>query len=547
MATIPLAAAWSVCRLVAAGPAAVAIPAIWPPDGGIRREVIAAGVGVALLVALLPRGRRRMALVPLALILLAPLPSAVALLFPESQGSAATAAGLARFALLSSLFLSVVVLALVVAWERVARPLPRIFLDVVRSLAVAVALIVILSESGVDPQSLFTGSALFTAALGFALKDTLGNVFAGLAIHAEHPFAVGDWIQYDTNQAHIGRVVEINWRATKVLTLDEAYVIIPNGQLAQASIRNFTKPDPWSRRSLYVIIPNGQLAQASIRNFTKPDPWSRRSLYVITPYDVSPQRVQRIILEAIRGSFGVRDEPPPSVVTNDFKDRGVEHWVRFFTTEFDKRDRVDGMARDRIWFALARHGIEIPVATQAIRLQQLPPPPAAEPWEAAVERRVALLGGIPLLADLDDGQRRRLAAENRELVFAAGEPVVREGDVGDSMFVVVDGEVDVRAAGGARGTVSLARLGPGQVFGELSLLTGAPRSATVAATVETRVLEISKASIAHLLEAERGLVDKLGAALAARLADRSRLLTGEAVAPATEPDMFRRIRDFFAT
>jgi len=196
---------------------------------------------------------------------------------------------------------------------------------------------------------------------------------------------------------------------------------------------------------------------------------------------------------------------------------------------------------------LARHGIEIPVATQAIRLQQFPPPPAAEPWEAAVERRVALLGGIPLLADLDDGQRRRLAAENRELVFAAGEPVVREGDVGDSMFVVVDGEVDVRAAGGARGTVSLARLGPGQVFGELSLLTGAPRSATVAATVETRVLEISKASIAHLLEAERGLVDKLGAALAARLADRSRLLTGEAVAPATEPDMFRRIRDFFAT
>jgi len=518
MATIPLAAAWSVCRLVAAGPAAPAIPAIWPADGGMRREVFAAAVGVALLLALLPRGRRRMALVPLALILLAPLPSAVALLFPDSQGAAATAVALARFALLSSLFLSVVVLALVVAWERVARPLPRIFLDVVRSLAVAVALLVILSESGVDPQSLFTGSALFTAALGFALKDTLGNVFAGLAIHAEHPFEVGDWIQYDTNQAHIGRVVEINWRATKVLTLDEAYVIIPNGQLAQASIRNFTKPDPWSRRSLYVV----------------------------TPYDVSPQRVQRIILEAIRGSFGVRDEPAPSVVTNDFKERGVEHWVRFFTTEFDKRDRVDGMARDRIWFALTRHGIEIPVATQAIRLQQLPPPPAAESWEAAVERRVALLGGIPLLADLDDGQRRRLAAENRESVFAAGEPVVREGDVGDSMFVVVDGEVDVRAADGARGTVTLARLGAGQVFGEMSLLTGAPRSATVAATVETRVLEISKASIAHLLEAERGLVDKLGAALAARLADRSRLLTGEAVAPATGPDMFRRIRDFFA-
>jgi small-conductance mechanosensitive channel len=116
-----------------------------------------------------------------------------------------------------------------------------------------------------------------------------------------------------------------------------------------------------------VIIPNGQLAQASIRNFTKPDRWSRRSLFVVTPYSVSPQRVQKIILEAIRGSFGVLDSPAPSVVTNAFTDRGVEHWVRLFTTEFDKRDRVDGMARDRIWFALARHGIEIPVATHAVR------------------------------------------------------------------------------------------------------------------------------------------------------------------------------------
>lgn len=517
MATIPLAAAWSVCRLVAAGPAAVAIPAIWPPDGGIRREVIAAGVGVALLVALLPRGRRRMALVPLALILLAPLPSAVALLFPESQGSAATAAGLARFALLSSLFLSVVVLALVVAWERVARPLPRIFLDVVRSLAVAVALIVILSESGVDPQSLFTGSALFTAALGFALKDTLGNVFAGLAIHAEHPFAVGDWIQYDTNQAHIGRVVEINWRATKVLTLDEAYVIIPNGQLAQASIRNFTKPDPWSRRSLYVI----------------------------TPYDVSPQRVQRIILEAIRGSFGVRDEPPPSVVTNDFKDRGVEHWVRFFTTEFDKRDRVDGMARDRIWYALARHGIEIPVATHAVRLTELPPP-AVEPPAAGVDRRVECLSRISLLEPFGSDLVRRLAEQNVDRAYGAGEQVIRQGDPGASMFVIMSGGVEVTARDGAAPPVRLAALGPGDYFGEMSLMTGAPRVATVTTLGETRLLEVGKESFRAILAAHPELVEGLGRSLRLRMAERTQAIAGVGRGTPEVQDIFRKIRDFFA-
>jgi len=518
----------SLSTVVAAGVlAAGGGDAAWVPgvlrDPGFRRELLATLVAAVALVGLLPRGRRRLAVWPLLLVLLATMPilSALAFHLVDPGGSDAAprwALFTARFFLLASLMLSLVSLVMVVAWERIGRPLPQIFLDVFRWLAVGVALVVVLYEVGVDARDLFAGSAVFTAVLGFALKDTLGNVFAGLAIQAERPFTLGDWIQYDANPAHIGRVVEINWRATKVITLDEAYVVIPNGQLAQASIRNFTKPDPWSRRSLFVV----------------------------TPYDASPQRVQRIILDAIRGSFGVLDHPAPSVVTNDFKERGVEHWVRFFTTDFDKRDRVDGMARDRIWFALARHGIEIPVATQAIRLQQLPPPPAGASPETLVERRADVLRGVALLADLDDAQRRRLAEENRELLFAKGEAVVHQGDDGDCMFVVLDGAVEVTAAERDRGPVSLSRLGPGAVFGEVSLLTGAVRSATVTATEETRVLEISKRSLAHLLAAEHGLVEKLGAALAERLDARHRALEGDPRRPVAEPDLFQKIRDFFS-
>jgi small-conductance mechanosensitive channel len=165
----------------------------------------------------------------------------------------------------------------------------------------------------------------------------------------------------------------------------------------------------------YVIIPNGQLAQASIRNFTKPEPWSRRSLFVVAPYDVSPQRVQQTILEAIRGSFGVLEHPAPSVVTNDFKERGIEYWVRLFTNDFDKRDRVDGMARDRIWYAFSRQGIEIPVATQQIRLTQLPTP-AVESPAAAIDRRIESLRRIGMLEVLAPEQIGRLAEESVERV-----------------------------------------------------------------------------------------------------------------------------------
>jgi small-conductance mechanosensitive channel/CRP-like cAMP-binding protein len=496
---------------------AAALP-LWPPDAELQRKFAVAVVAWVVMLLTLPKPRRWMAIWPLVLLVLAPLPFIVALLFPESSDAPALATDGSRFFLLASLLQSVLLILVVSLWERFAKPMPRIFLDVFRWLMLAAAVVAILYESGVNSGNLFTGSALVTAALGFALRDTLGNVFSGLAIHAEHPFEVGDWIQYDQNQAHIGRVVEINWRATKVITLDEAYVIIPNGQLAQASIRNFTKPEPWSRRSLFVI----------------------------TPYHVPPQRVQAIILEAIRGSFGVLEHPAPSVVTNDFKERGVEHWIRLFTTEFDKRDRVDGMARDRIWYALARHGIEIPVATHAVRLTQLPAPVPEAP-EDAIERRIECLARVGLLASLDADQVRRLATDNAERMFAAGEQVVRQGAPGDSMFVILSGRVEVTTREGDLPAVRLAVLGPGDFFGEMSLMTGVARVATVTTLEETRLLEVCKAAFGRVLETKPSLVEEIGAALRERMAERSRAIAGQEQA-ATDPaqDIFRRIRDFFS-
>jgi small-conductance mechanosensitive channel/CRP-like cAMP-binding protein len=490
----------------------------WPPDAELRRKFVVAVAAWVVMLLTLPKSRRRMAVWPLVLLLLTPLPFAAALLFQESPDAPELAVDGARFFMLASLLQSILLLFGVSLWERLAKPMPRIFLDVFRWVMLAAALVAILYESGVNAGNLFTGSALVTAALGFALKDTLGNVFSGLAIHAEHPFEVGDWIQYDQNQAHIGRVVEINWRATKVITLDEAYVIIPNGQLAQASIRNFTKPEPWSRRSLFVI----------------------------TPYDVPPQRVQAIILDAIKGSFGVLDHPAPSVVTNAFMDRGVEHWVRLFTTEFGKRDRVDGMARDRIWYALARHGIEMPVATHAVRLTQLPAP-VPEPPESTLERRVECLCRVGPLTSLDAGQVRRLATDNPERLFAAGEQVVRQGAPGDSMFVILAGRVEVTACEGDLPAVRLAVLGPGDFFGEMSLMTGAPRVATVTTLEETRLLEVCKTSFGRILEAKPSLVEEIGSALRERMAERSRAIEGrEQEAPEPAQVILRRIRDFFS-
>ena len=481
----------------------------------LQREFAVVLGAVVLLAAVLPRQRRRLAIWPAALLAGAALALLLPQFYPESPRAPAEALAIAKFLLLSSLLLALLRIGAVGIWERFGHPVSRIVLDVVGWMLVGVALVATLYDAGIEAGDLFTGSAVVTAVLGFALKDTLGNVFAGLAIHAEHPFEVGDWIQYDALPAHVGRVVEINWRATKVLTLDDAHVIIPNGQLAQASIRNFTKPTACSRRSLFVV----------------------------TPYDVPPQRVQALILEAIHGSFGVLEQPAPSVVTHAFTERGVEHWVRLFTTAFDQRDRVDGMARDRIWYALARHGIRIPVATHAVQLSE---PPRPESPAAAIERRVECLERIDLLEPLNPGLVRRLAESSSDRLFAAGEQVVRQGDAGTSMFVILAGRVEVTVREAADGrAATLAILGPGEHFGEMSLMTGAPRMATVTATEETRLLKIGKESFAAILASEPEIVEALGKSLRNRLEERSRAIAGSAQ-PVSEPqDLLRTIREFF--
>jgi CRP-like cAMP-binding protein len=203
------------------------------------------------------------------------------------------------------------------------------------------------------------------------------------------------------------------------------------------------------------------------------------------------------------------------------------------------------MARDRIWYALARNGIEIPVATHAVSLTPLPPPEPEDP-AAVLNRRVATLNRVGLLNSLGNDLLRQLAADSLERVFAAAEPVIRQGDTGQSMFVILSGrvEVTVRDQGGPE--VRLAELMAGDFFGEMSLMTGAPRVASVTATEETRVMEVSKDSFRRVLEARPELIDELGRALHVRMAERAQAVAGITPTGPEVQDICRKIRDFFS-
>jgi CRP-like cAMP-binding protein len=148
-------------------------------------------------------------------------------------------------------------------------------------------------------------------------------------------------------------------------------------------------------------------------------------------------------------------------------------------------------------------------------------------------------------AVLDEPARLRLAASAREQAFAADEPIIRQGDPGTSMFVIEQGRVAVSVADAGGGTSHLAELGPGEFFGEMSLLTGEPRSATVTALVETRLLTIDKDAFRPCLQAEPRLAETLERFLVGRRAAQATAISRDP-APAQEHDLLRRIREFFA-
>lgn len=414
----------------------------------------------------------------------------------------------------------------IVEWllvQRLKRHPPKILRDIFEGVLLIAAVLLTLRAAGMDPTSLLTTSAVLTAIIGLSMQDTLGNLFAGLSLQAERPFEVGDWIQYDPASRFTGRVVEISWRATKLRTQDLIDVVIPNGQLARSPIINFSKPSALARRSVYVTV----------------------------PHEVPTHVVHSAIMEAVGTVEGVMQEPVPTVVTHAFHPHGVEHWLRFFITEFEHRDGIDGRVRDRIWYALSRAGIQLASSAHRVKLTEDTEDARARAAETALGARQSALRGVELFRDLPEAALATLARAGRSALYEGGEVVVRQGARDDELFLCVRGLLVVKHVPSGGSEKEIARLGPGGVFGELSLMTGAPRTATVITLEPCELLVIGKAAVASVLATEPALAERLSARLAERQAALEALAIVEPVAQRTTMEertgqLLSRIRDFFS-
>jgi small-conductance mechanosensitive channel/CRP-like cAMP-binding protein len=399
---------------------------------------------------------------------------------------------IAVLSILASIGRSAVSLVLDVGFgRRMSRPTPKIIRDLVLGIVYFFVALASLRAAGIEPSSILTTSALLTAVIGLSLQETLGNLFAGLALQVQSPFEVGDWIQFGEGKGTVGKVLEVNWRATRVVTLDEVEVIVPNGQLGKTAITNYSKPSPQIRRNIYVTVD------------------------ARTP----PRKAQRVIADAIRGSWGVLDEPPPSVVTIDFTDAGIQLWVRFWTDQFHKWGIVEGEVRDRIWYALAREDIAISWPTREIFVHEVNDEAREKARASKSAQHLTALRAVDFLAAIPATELEKLSRSAEAHLYAEGEVIVRKGDTADDMYIVRTGQVSVMMTNGNGAQKrEVAALGPGKFFGEMALMTGEPRTADVVAKTDAELLVITHGSFQATLAAHPELAETVSRVIAERQA-----------------------------
>jgi small-conductance mechanosensitive channel len=391
-----------------------------------------------------------------------------------------------------------------------SRP-PRILRDVLDfSLYAAAAAIIFKSELNIDLTGLLATSAILSVVIGLALQETLSNLFAGLSIQLERPFQVGDMV---TVGEYTGQVAQITWRATRLENYRHESITLPNSLISKQSVKNY------SRGAEPVGV----------------------DVFITASYDTPPNKVKRVAVELMKEVPQVLPEPAPSCRTWSYDDSAIRYRVRYWVADFRHADDVLDEFHSRLWYRFRREGIEIPFPQRTLHMRNEAP----RRRELEEESLRELLSTVDLLAMLSGDDRERLACELAPRRFGLGERIIEEGEPGHTFYLVADGEVSVRA--GKTG-VEVTRLKRGQYFGEMSLLTGEPRSATVVAATDALLLEVDRPIFARLFAEHPGLARQLSALLAQRRTQLRAVAEASGGTLDTTPEagrIFERLRQIF--
>ena len=343
-------------------------------------------------------------------------------------------------------------------------------------------------------QGLLATSGVIAIVLGLALQSTLNDVFSGLVLSLSRPYRPGDWINIEGGTE--GQVIEMNWRATHVLTPRRDLAIVPNSTIAKSKILNVSFPS-----SIHGITVSVQL------DFRTP-----------------PANGTNVLELAMLNSRSILAIPRPTVrvVSIDAAQTGYE--LTFFIEQLGSATE----AQNELFDLIFRHVIAAGALLAAPKngSYQSPQSPGDEAMKTEKTGPEIVLDLVPIFSTLTPSERAGIAAKLKQRSYEKGDTLVEPETVLQSLFIVGNGVLSVTRTD-SRGETELLRFGPGDTFGEIGLLTGASCRATVTALAPSTVYELAKTNLAPILEARPQIAYELSRALAQQQAAGRVLTTAE--------------------
>lgn len=331
---------------------------------------------------------------------------------------------------------------------------------------------------GINLAPLLTGSAILTGVLALSLQETLKNLFTGLWINTERVVAKGDWVKVADKE---GQILEVTWRTTRLLTRENDCIYLPNRFLAEGVLENYTHPT-----QLHII-----------------------EVEIGASYNDPPNKVKSVLIDIARNTDNVLARPEPEVWIINYADHSINYRLRAWVNDFRLGPTVKSEINGRIWYTFRRNNIEIPypVRVNYRRTEEKP-----------VESDLIAysLKNIEFLSPLKEDELNRVAAFSRFEEFGAGETIVRQGDTGDTCYLIRNGSVDISLRDETGHERFIVTLKSGDFFGEMSLLAGEPRTATVTAKEDTTCLVITSQAFQGVFVENPDLAERLSEALAKR-------------------------------
>ena len=401
---------------------------------------------------------------------------------------------------------------------------PRILRDLLIASAYIVIGFLLLSHSGFDLTGIVLTSAVITAVIGFSLADTLGNILGGMALQMEHTINAGDWVRIDQVE---GRVKEIRWRQTSIETRDWDTVVFPNSFLMKGRVTLV------GRRT-------GEPRQ------------HRQWVYFNVDFRYAPTDVIRIVELALCAEAipNVAKEPAPHCLVVDFKDSYSSYAVRYWLTDMALPDPTDSLVRSRIYSALRRSDIRLSIPSQSVFVTEETEKRRERKQGEKVGQRVEALKRVELFSKLTTEERRELAVRLKVAPFVRGEVLTKQGAEAHWLYIIIEGKAEVQVAVDGK-SEKVASIGEGDFFGEMGMMTGAPRSATVFAQTDMLCYRLDKDAFQEIISRRPEMAEDISHVLARRRVELEAVreeLSEEAIRlrmHKTQTAVLDRIREFF--